>query len=40
VWFAHVERKSLEDLVKTCRDLVVEGVFEVKVDGRRRGRGV
>jgi len=31
LWFGHVERKSQDDWVKMCRDLVVEGT-------RRKGR--
>jgi len=32
LWFGHAERKSRDDWVKMCRDLVVEGT-------RRKGRG-
>jgi hypothetical protein len=32
LWFGNVERKSMEDSVKMCRDLVVEGVRS-KVSG-------
>jgi hypothetical protein len=32
LWFGHVERKSRDDWVKMCRDLVVEGA-------QRKGRG-
>jgi hypothetical protein len=39
LWFAHVERKTMEDWVKMCRDLVVVGVQTV-VDVRKRGRNV
>jgi len=31
MWFGHVERKSRDDWVKICRDLVVDGA-------RRKGR--
>jgi hypothetical protein len=32
LWFGHIERKSPDDWVKMCRDLVVEGT-------RRKGKG-
>jgi hypothetical protein len=32
LWFGHVERKSRDDWVRRCRDLVVEGA-------RKMGRG-
>jgi len=33
-WFGHVERKSRDDWVKTCRDLVMEGT-QRKGSGRK-----
>jgi len=38
VWFGHVERKSREDWVKMCRDLVMEGAR--RGEGRKRGRNM
>jgi hypothetical protein len=37
LWFGHVERKSRDDWVKMCRDLVVEGTKR-RVGGGKRGR--
>ena len=39
LWFGHVERKSQDDWVKMCRDLVVEGTRR-KGRGGKRGRSV
>ena len=39
LWFGHVERRSRDDWVKMCRDLVVEGTRR-KVRGGKRGRSV
>jgi hypothetical protein len=39
LWFGHVERKSSDDWVKMCRDLVVEGARST-VSGRKHGGNV